>query len=165
MRIVVFSDSHGNTENMCAVIRSCRPDCVIFLGDVMQDAFRVRDRFPQLPFHILPGNCDGSRSDCEDSLLLELEGVRIFCAHGHRHGVKFGLDSFCNSVWCSGAALGLYGHTHTPLWQDIRGMQIMNPGSIGDRLHPCYGLVEIENGTVRCKIPEYNPSETLEADI
>ena len=165
MRIVVFSDSHGNTANMASVLRACRPDCVIFLGDGMQDILRVQAQFPDLPFHILTGNCDGRCADFEDSLLLDLDGVRIFCAHGHNHGVKFGLNSFCNSVWCSGAALGLYGHTHTPLWQDIRGMQIMNPGSIGDRLHPSYGLVEITGGTVSCKIPSHIPSNTMEENI
>ena len=155
MLLAVFSDSHGAAERMCAAITAEAPDAVIFLGDVVADAESVRARFPALPFYIVRGNCDGRAPGYEDSLLLELEGVRIFCAHGHEHGVKFGLDRFCNSVWCSGSALGLYGHTHRALWQDIRGMQIMNPGSIGDRLHPSYGLVELTGGAVRCRIPDF----------
>ena len=73
-------------------------------------------------------------------------------AHGHNHGVKYGLDSFCNSVWCSGSTLGLYGHTHEPLWQEVRGMQIVNPGSIGSARRPTFALIRLENGKADCRI-------------
>ena len=155
MLFAVFSDSHGNTDRMESVITRCRPDAVIFLGDVVRDIEKVRMHFPELPFHIVRGNCDGALPGYEDSLFLEPEGIRIFCAHGHNHGVKYGLDKFGISVLCSGAALGLYGHTHRPLWQEVRGVQIMNPGSIGDRLQPTYGLVELRDGGAHCRILDF----------
>ena len=155
MRLLVFSESHGAARPMLRLIEAESPDGVIFLGDVVKDIEAVRGSFPALPFYIVPGNCDHTPVPYPDSLLLELDGVRIFAAHGHNHGVKYGLDAFCNSVWCSGSALGLFGHTHRPEWQSIRGMQIMNPGSIGNRLSPTYGLITIENNAVQCKIMDY----------
>ena len=155
MLLAVFSDSHGNTERMIALTESLRPDAVIFLGDVVRDVEKVRARFPETPFYIVRGNCDGAAPGYEDSQLLDLGGVRIFCAHGHNHGVKYGLDKFGTSVVCSGSRLGLFGHTHRALYHESDGIQIMNPGSIGDGLHPTYGLVEIENGTVNCRILDY----------
>ena len=64
------------------------------------------------------------------------------------------MDKFCTSVWCSGSALGFYGHTHRPLWQEIRGMQILNPGSIGDYGVNTYAVIETDNGSFTARIEE-----------
>jgi len=151
MLLAVFSDSHGNARHMADAVEAYRPDFVLFLGDGVRDAERVRQMFPETRFMILRGNCDPDPS-YEDRAQLLLEGVGIFAAHGHEHGVKFGLDRFCNSVWCSGSCLGLYGHTHRPLWQEVRGMQIVNPGSIGSAQHPTFALIRLENGSADCRI-------------
>lgn len=152
MTLTVFSDSHGDSARMCAAIETHNPDAAIFLGDVVADIEAVRRRYPELPLYIVRGNCDNGAPGYEDNLLLELEGVRLLCVHGHNHGVKWGLHSFSNSVWCAGAQLGLYGHTHQPRWLEQRGMQILNPGSIGSAQKPTYALVELDAGKVNCRI-------------
>ena len=136
---------------MADAVAQYQPDCVLFLGDGIRDAEAVRRRFPAIRFIILRGNCDHDDTYQADALLT-LEGVGIFAAHGHNHGVKYGLDRFCNSVWCSGSTLGLYGHTHSPLWQEVRGMQIVNPGSIGSARRPTFALIRLENGKADCRI-------------
>ena len=151
MLLAVFSDSHGRGAAMAAAVEQNKPDMVIFLGDGVRDAEAIRAAHPEIRFVILRGNCDHDYSYQADAL-LKLEGVGVFAVHGHDHGVKYGLDGFCNSVWCSGSTLGFYGHTHTPRWEEIRGMQIMNPGSIGSARHPTFGLVRIENGKADCRI-------------
>ena len=151
MLLAVFSDSHGNVRRMADAVEQYRPDCVLFLGDGVRDAERVRQRFPETRFIILRGNCDHDPS-YEDRVQLKLDGVGIFAAHGHLHGVKYGMDQFCTSVWCSGSVLGFYGHTHRPLWQEIRGMQIVNPGSIGSAQRPTFALVHLEDGKADCRI-------------
>lgn len=152
MTLAVFSDSHGNVARMADAVTAHKPDAVIFLGDLVADMEQLRRRFPDLPCYIVRGNCDGALPGYEDSLLLELEGVRIFCAHGHNHRVKWGLGSFANSTYCAGARLGLYGHTHQPKWLEQRGIQLLNPGSIGSAQAPTYALVELAEGQVRCRI-------------
>jgi hypothetical protein len=151
MLLAVFSDSHGKKGPMAAAVEQYKPDRVIFLGDGVRDAEAIRQRFPDIPFTILRGNCD-RESGYEDSALLKLEGVGIFAVHGHDHGVKYGLDKLCNSVWCSGSALGLYGHTHRPLWQEVRGMQILNPGSVGSAQRPTFALITLADGKADCRI-------------
>ena len=151
MLLAVFSDSHGRGAAMAAAVDQYRPDAVFFLGDGVRDAETIRQKHPEMRFIILRGNCDHDYSYPEDAI-LKLEGVGIFAAHGHNHAVKYGLDKFCNSVWCSGSRLGLYGHTHRALWEEFRGMQILNPGSIGDRLHPTFALVTLENSQANCRI-------------
>lgn len=154
MKVLVFSDSHGNTENMRRAVEEQRPDCLIHLGDCVRDARLLASQFPALPMHLVRGNCDYGCASVPESLELELEGVRLFLAHGDRYRVKLGLDSFCNAAHFSGAALGLFGHTHRALWKPFGAMQVLNPGAVGDPLRPTYGLVEITDGAAVCRIVE-----------
>ena len=152
MLLAVFSDSHGNTENMRRAVESVRPDHMIFLGDGIRDAEAIEREYPAIPFILLRGNCDWRVDGHDESILFELDGVRIFAAHGHRHGVKMDRDGFWNSVLCSGSALGLYGHTHCALIEQADGRFLMNPGSVGDLMRPSFGLVKINGGSFSCEI-------------
>lgn len=152
--LAVFSDSHGDTARMKSVLGRFRPDCVAFLGDGAKDIETVRAAFPELPFYIVRGNCDGA-APYPDSDIFELGGVRFFAAHGHNHGVSYGMAGFGTSVLCSGAAVGLYGHTHRALYQEAGGVRFLNPGTIGDARHPTFALVEIADGAAVCRILDY----------
>lgn len=151
MKIAVFSDSHGCTENMLSAIDDFRPERIIHLGDVAPDADFIAAQYPQLEMYSVRGNCDYF-STAPESQLIELGGVRIFLAHGHRHSVKISLDSFLNSVCCSGSALGLFGHTHRAMCRAFGKVQLFNPGSCGPCPSPTYGQIIIENGEAFCKI-------------
>ena len=82
--------------------------------------------------------------------------------HGHRLGVKSGIDNAVHHAVKRRADILLYGHTHVaeerylpegatigedslskPLW-------IMNPGSLGAPRNgePSYGLIQIQNGQI-----------------
>ena len=66
--------------------------------------------------------------------------------HGHTYGVKQTLLNAGYAAEEQNLDLFLFGHTHRPL-VDMRGKSLfLNPGSIGDRLRPTYGVVTIENG-------------------
>ena len=66
--------------------------------------------------------------------------------------MKLSLDGFATSTLCSGAALGLFGHTHIPLHRALGGIELLNPGAIGDPHRPSFALVEAENGVFSCRI-------------
>lgn len=151
LKIAVFSDSHGNTKNMITAVEGFGPDCLIHLGDVAPDADFIAQQYPALPMYSVRGNCDYF-STAPESQLIELGGVRIFLAHGHRHGVKISLDSFLNSTCCSGSALGLFGHTHRAVCRSFGNVQLFNPGSCAAGPGPTYGQIVIENGMAFCKI-------------
>ena len=151
MKVLVVSDSHGNINALRRAAAITGPDVVLHLGDHDSDCAEIRSILPDAMIRAVRGNCDPTSRELDADEFV-LEGKRIFMVHGHNHGVKYGLEKFCTSVWCSGSKLGLYGHTHRPLWQEIRGMQIMNPGSIGSAQHPTFGLVRLENGAADCRI-------------
>ena len=152
MRILVLSDSHGSEDNMLRAVEKSAPGLIIHLGDCVRDTYSLERACLNIPLWRVRG--------MPESGLEEVDGVRIFFAHGHRHNVKLNMDSFCNSVCFSGAALGLYGHTHRARWNRIGGMEILNPGSIGDYLHPTFAVVETTgNGAFSCHIYDLKEDE------
>ena len=100
MKLLIFSDSHGNVANMEDVVRMERPDRILHLGDLVRDAQALQEKFPQIPVLFVPGNCDGRRPDLPDQRVFTLEGCKLLMTHGHIYHVKMG----------TAAAIGLPPH-------------------------------------------------------
>ena len=58
MKILVFSDSHGNTDHMLTAVEREKPDRIFHLGDGWDDAQTLHRMFPDIPLEQVPGNCD-----------------------------------------------------------------------------------------------------------
>ena len=145
MKILVLSDSHGNLENMVRAVEAEQPRMLLHLGDCWRDAERLHDRFPDLELYQVPGNCDFRSTEPAERLLF-LEDFRILLCHGHTYGVKQSLLRAGYEAEMQNLDLFLFGHTHNPM-VDRRGKTwFLNPGSIGDRFRPTYGVVTIEPG-------------------
>lgn len=147
MRIAVFSDSHGNCENMVRAVEILRPDHILHLGDGWRDAAELSAQFPSIPLTRVAGNCDFG-AEGERELLLCLEGKTLLLAHGHTLGVKSSLLRASYTAQERGADIFLFGHTHTPLIDERGGLWLMNPGSIGDYRRPSYGLLTLEGDKI-----------------
>jgi hypothetical protein len=74
---------------MYDAIDAHQPQQVIHLGDLKEDAEEVSYAYPQLPFCMVPGNCDGWTSD-PAIRYITLESKNILLSHGHLWGVKQG---------------------------------------------------------------------------
>ena len=157
MNILIFSDSHGIRSYMLSVARQLRPDKIIHLGDVWGDCACLE---PIAPVTAVCGNCDYS-APVPDERVLEIEGVRIFLAHGHRYGVKTDLQAFASAARAERADVALFGHTHSAYSAEHHGVQLFNPGSIAMPRSglPSYGLLEADKGRFHCRIVYMNPNE------
>ena len=145
MKLLVLSDSHGNVRNMAEAVECTAPRMILHLGDCWRDAEQLHDLYPDIPLVQVPGNCDFRPQEPTEQLLC-LEDKRILLCHGHTYGVKQSLLSAGYAAEEQDLDLFLFGHTHKPL-VGMRGKTLfLNPGSIGDRLRPTYGVVTIENG-------------------
>ena len=145
MTILVLSDSHGNVENMVRAVEETQPRMILHLGDCWRDAEHLHDRFPDIPLHQVPGNCDCRPGEELEKVVLTAD-KRILMCHGHTRGVKQSLIAAGFAAEEQAADVFLFGHTHKP-FLDWRGKCLfMNPGSIGDYRTPSYALVRIENG-------------------
>lgn len=145
MKILVFSDSHGNVEHMVTALERERPQYIFHLGDGWRDAEHIRDMFPDIPLEQVPGNCD-LRPEEPSMKLLELEGKRILLCHGHTYRVKEGLMDVSYAAREHKADLLCFGHTHVPTQEWVGESLLLNPGSIGYWGRPTYAVVRIERG-------------------
>ncbi len=148
MRILVFSDSHGDVASCKAVIeRIIGVDMILHAGDNLADAQKLQELFPEIPVKAVPGNCDFSSLPTD--MVVEAEGKRIFLTHGHRYGVKLD-DHFVglrDKTAEAGCDIAVFGHTHVPVCDFTRKVPVLNPGSI--KSMRTFGVIEIENGVLK----------------
>ena len=146
MRILVLSDSHGNPYNIRKAL-DAHPevDRVIFLGDGERDIDAVSDEIGQRPLTAVRGNCDSSFSMLNETELVRAGEYLIYCTHGYREGVKYGIDNLLEKAKETGAEIVLYGHTHYQETGFENGMYIMNPGSIDEYE---YGIIDIDKSGI-----------------
>lgn len=158
MKLLVFSDSHGETEPMRLAMRRERPDAVLHLGDHAADAFALAQEYYATSVAYVRGNCDFSFPPCAETYRRTLEGVTIFACHGHRYGVKSSLLALSYAAREQGAALALFGHTHGPYLETSEGLTLLNPGACGGR-RPTYAVVELRGGSAVCRIKDVYSEE------
>lgn len=146
MRIVVISDSHGNTGVIDKILFA-QPDAkyVFFLGDCVNDIEDFEFLYPDKKFFIVSGNCDYfSTRKCVD--LETIDSVRILYTHGHTFGVKGGIGNLLKTARDNNCKIALYGHTHiaNTVYED--GIYIVNPGSCSrsrGESYPSYAFIDI----------------------
>ena len=131
MKVVVFSDSHGNVSNMIAAVERQKPDLAIHLGDCWQDGERLSMAFPRLPLEQVNGNCDRFSQGVWERLIAVGGRTALIC-HGHTYGVKSGYGAAIGAAQRAGVDLLLFGHTHRAEVQRIGPLWLMNPGSVGE---------------------------------
>ena len=154
-RLCVFSDSHGFPDHMLRVIRAEGPDAVFHLGDGEGDLRAVKRAFPHLPVYSVRGNCDVFGA-APVLLKTEIEGKKIFAAHGHTYKVKYDRDlqTLRYAALEADARIVLFGHTHVPFHDRVWGMELVNPGSIGYVARPGYAVIVIDGGTVTADLKQ-----------
>ena len=170
MKLVIASDIHGSAffaQELIEAFEREKADELLLLGDILYHGPRndfPDDYSPKKVFAMLNaikekilcvrGNCD-SFSDSALIYSHTIEGVKIFATHGHKYNVKNGLLSFQYAAMEAGAQGALFGHTHVPYCMEQNGLWLMNPGACGG-YRASYGLIEIKNDSVSCRIVEGN---------
>lgn len=168
-KLLVFSDSHGDTRFMADTMRLHAPssDIIIHLGDGTDDLGPLREKYTGAEYLCIAGNHENhlfgvqSKKNRFPSLLFrEICGLRLMLCHGHRYGVKYGYETLIAAAYKEKADIVLFGHTHQSYQQYIpcekssfpeasRNLRIFCPGSISIPVVglPSYGIIDIrENG-------------------
>lgn len=151
MRILVFSDSHGDKQSMqMAFEKEKNIQAAIFLGDGLADFEEFCAQHKNIKTYAVCGNNDFSiNKNYPNTLNIKLLHHTIIITHGHMYGVKTGRSKLALKAKESGADIALYGHTHNALQEDIADVTLINPGSISRYgFNPSYAVVEI-NGDVK----------------
>jgi hypothetical protein len=157
MKITVVSDTHGNYRCLKQVVDDNRDsDLFIHLGDGMREIRGIIQENPDLEIIYVQGNNDLHPHITE--CVVEKAGYKIFCSHGHKYNIYFGLDRIISRAKSLDCDIVLYGHTHIHHNDCVDGVYVMNPGSpceprSGNK--PTYGTITISDGAVRMEIAEY----------
>ena len=154
MRILVFSDSHGNISSCTTVVENIiNVDMILHAGDHASDAAWIQKCFPDIPVKYVRGNCDSDMAPL--SLVVEAEGKKIFLTHGHCYSVKSQPECQDLIEAAKDCDCVVFGHTHEPVCFKSGELTVLNPGS-AKSLHS-YGVIEIEEGILRAAVCYSNP--------
>ncbi len=160
IKLLVFSDSHGNPAAMQQAIRKHRDaEYVLFLGDGLSDAEALSLSGECPPLLGVIGNCDSFTSPYgllrRTEEAINIEGKRLLLLHGHTAGVKSGVGGLISAARRASADIVLFGHTHLPKEEYIGEEEggplwLFNPGSIGKPYDgpKSYGLLTISEGGI-----------------
>lgn len=151
MKILVLSDSHHTMKYMELAIEQEHPDHVIHLGDHNRDAEELERLYPRLPILSISGNCDYDFSG-RDTVITEFHGFRFLATHGHRYGVKSSLLRLELAAKEAAADVALFGHTHCGICEEYNGLWLLNPGSCSAAGRTSYGIIEIINSKLTCRL-------------
>ncbi len=159
-RIAVLSDSHGDHWSLTQLLeRAERPDVVCFLGDIERDSDYLEALFAEMArppaFYAVQGNND-LYSMLPKEIVFEAGGCRILMTHGHLYRVRYGTEDLVRRSLEVGARIALYGHTHEPLCEWVRGILVVNPGAAGSRAArsgrgPMGALIAIDGDHIRVR--------------
>ncbi len=142
--ILVLSDSHGRREHMKKIEPLfAENDYIVHLGDGSFDMREALSRYPEKVF-VCRGNCDAAFG--MDEYIFEAERLRILCCHGHRYGVKSGLDRLAAYAAERGCDIALYGHTHRAAIDEVNGVLLINPGAAGAWTDASYCYLVVHAG-------------------
>ena len=83
MKILIFSDSHGDSTTMCNVVENEQPDMIIYLGDGIADTEEVSRRHHDIKMIKVLGSLDSNKDDEEWIKYAEICDKRFMLTHGH----------------------------------------------------------------------------------
>lgn len=130
MKLLLFSDSHGQAEYRSAMVKEAEkegmPDAVLFAGDA---GFSSNLLFEGVPHYFVRGNCDYI-SIADDEELIPMGSHLVYLTHGHLQRVKKTLDILASAAKSKNAGIAIYGHTHQQGLDLIQGVYCINPGAL-----------------------------------
>lgn len=152
-KIIVFSDSHGFSDNMMKAVQTEKPEMLIFCGDGENDLLKIEKQYSELIIKKVCGNAD-QYSSSPKTLCFTAYGKRFFVVHGNEHRVKRKEHSLeiMTAAMEKNADIVLHGHTHSPYTESTIGMHFMNPGTCKNCSDPTYGVIEFGNDKLNLAI-------------
>lgn len=129
MKIIVVSDTHGDTESLIRFLKKSENDFseIWYLGDFFSDGETIAKAF-NVPVVSVKGNCDLGVNGPENRVIERL-GHKIWLTHGHLYGVKNTLTTLYYKALEKECDLVCFGHTHRALIQEEHSVKLFNPGS------------------------------------
>lgn len=147
MKVLIVSDTHKHHENLIRVLeREQNLDLMIHLGDAEGYEDDIAD-MAGCPLEIVAGNNDFF-STLPREKVLQIGKYKVLITHGHYYYVSSGVEDIIRDAAGRGMDVVMFGHTHRPLIECMKGVIALNPGSLTyprqEGKKPSYALMEID---------------------
>ena len=125
MKVLIFSDTHHNFDEVDKMINKYKPDRIYGLGDFGSSEIELDIR----------GIIGVRGNDYYDSASLpynyidEIDGFKILFTHGHNYSVKYSLLRLKMFMVEQKIDVCFYGHTHVASIIEDNNLYFINPGS------------------------------------
>ena len=121
MKIVIVSDSHGDTQ-ILNYIRQKEYDADYFIhcGDFCLPEYMMNE------WGYVLGNCDWG-TDGNKFLNINTKIGLIHVEHGDNFKIMFNLEAYLKELGCK---IFISGHTHIRKFKKYKGIYLINPGSL-----------------------------------
>lgn len=137
-KIIVTSDSHCDTYALKEIAK-IHPDAIAYLHAGDSQDYEVN----LYPFVTVKGNNDFYVST--ESRILNIENLRIYLTHGHK--MYLSIENIVAKAKQADCNMFIHGHTHTPFYQVVDGIHILNPGATRysrSAVGPTYAIITIK---------------------
>lgn len=155
---MVISDTHGKLDKVYEIYKTLTSvDSIIHLGDYVKDAEELQNELG-IDVISVKGNMDGAFSDT-DFKILTTEYGKLYLAHGHMENVKMKYQNIFYRAEEAGCTAALFGHTHRPVFEELNGIYLINPGSLtlpADGTQGSYALLETSSNGLTGSIVYYS---------
>ena len=149
MKILVVSDSHGNSFSLKRIIdHNLDADIIVHCGDCHEELDSIRMKNPNKKYYTVRGNWRYP-SVLKTELFFDELGFKFMVTHGHKYNVKDSVDELVEAAKDAGADIVLFGHTHIAYNKEIDGVMLLNPGATTDN---SFGIVEINEGRISTRL-------------
>lgn len=151
MKILVFSDTHGDYEAFKKMLAQVQDiDQIYCLGDsgfsesfmVENDILSVRGNYPFAPKYPM-------------DIKVEWAGIRFLMTHGHKYRVKFGMSKLRQIADLLRMDVCMFGHTHRIYLKKEDDLILLNPGALSfqrSHLFPSYAKIVVEVDRLQIQI-------------
>lgn len=136
MKIILASDSHGDSGVLSRIARLNYADMYLFAGDSEAPGREI------LPFLGVKGNCDAG-FDYPSHLKMDTPMGILYMSHYPPD------KELLKRLYLEGVRIYVHGHTHIRRNEELLGIRIICPGSVArprDMKGPSYALLEIGDG-------------------
>ncbi len=161
MKVVVFSDAHGNKIIVERII-SFNPDADFFVS--LGDSELPLDFLVDLDIIPIKGNYPRDAGFVYESV-LEIANKKLLLVHGHKFKVQKSLMKLLRRAMDLDVDIVLYGHTHIAKVDRAGELYLFNPGSIKNprsKLVPSYLILEITDESIEYTFKEAETNITIE---
>ncbi len=141
IKILVISNTRGNTGPIWTAIDKEHPDVIFHLGDGIKDLADVNFTGK---IYVVRGSGDFVKHKrIPFATRISFGHEFMLLTHGDNYFAK-DRQKLCNFASAQGATMVLFGNDDEPAYFELNGIKFVCPGSLCDRMTATYVIIEID---------------------